>query len=110
MVVKGVHLLSVGHIAPGSQTAVTARFAVALARIGNRVLLYIPTTVGNIYGQSGLPDSDELSHGGGAQAADLKVAVDAGEVLLLGGQLAEGKARISLDAPINNEVKGWRAR
>jgi hypothetical protein len=72
--------------------------------------LHIPTTVGNIYGQSGLPDSDELCHGGGAQAADLKVAGEAGEVLLLGAQLIDGKARISLDAPIHIEVKGWRAR
>jgi Vault protein inter-alpha-trypsin domain len=108
--VKGVHLLSVGHIAPGSEIVVTARFAVVLARVENRILLHIPTTVGNIYGQSGLPDSDELCHGGGAQAADLKVAGEAGEVLLLGGQLIDGKARISLDAPIHLEVKGWRAR
>ena len=108
--IKGVHLLSVGHIAPGSEITITARFAVALNRIGNRILLHIPTTVGNIYGQSGLPDSDELCHGGGAQAADLKVAADTGEVLLLGGQLTDGKARISLDAPIHIEVKGWRAR
>src|SRR5215831_6316986 len=107
--IKGVHLLSVGHIAPGSEITITARFAVALNRIGNRILLHIPTTVGNIYGQSGLPDSDELCHGGGAQAADLKVAADTGEVLLLGGQLTEGKAR-SLDAPIHIEVKGWHPR
>lgn len=107
---KGVHLLSVGRIAPRSEIAVTARFALALARIGNRMLLHIPTTVGDIYGHSGLPDSDELGHGVGTQTADLKVAADAGEVLLLGGQLTDGKARISLDAPIHIEVKGWRAR
>jgi hypothetical protein len=107
---KGVHLLSVGHIAPKTEIAVAARFAVALARIGNRMLLHIPTTVGDIYGQSGLPDSDDFCHGGPAQEADLKVTTDAGEVVLLGGQLTDGTARIPLDAPIHIEVKDWRAR
>jgi hypothetical protein len=107
---RGVHLLSVGHIAPGTEIVVTLRFAVALARLGERILLHIPTTVGDIYGQSGLPDSDELCHRQAEHIAELKVATDAGEVVLLGGQLTDGKARIQLNAPIHIEVKSWLAR
>src|SRR5213075_2059702 len=61
---KGVHLLSVGHIAPATEIKITARFALTLAHLGGRFLLRIPTTVGDIYGSSGLQDSDDLVHGG----------------------------------------------
>lgn len=107
VLLRGVHLLSVGHIAPGTEIAVTLRFALALGRVGERILLNIPTTVGDIYGQSGLLDSDELCHRHAEQIADLKVASDAGEVVLLDGQLTNGRARIPLSAPIRIEVKGW---
>jgi hypothetical protein len=107
---KGVHMLSVANVAPGTEIEVTARFALALAWIGGRALLRIPTTVGDIFGASGLPDSDELIHGGPVLAADLKVTCDSGTPVLLAGTLTVGRARISLDAPINVEVMNWTAR
>ncbi len=106
---KGVHMLSVAHVAPGTEIEVTARFAIALSWIGGRALLRIPTTVGDVYGSSGLPDSDVLLHGGTMQAADIKIASDTGTPVLLGGTLVNGTARIWLDAPINVDVKDWSA-
>ena len=108
--IKGIHLLSVGQIGPGSEIAITARFAVALAHMEGRVFLRLPTTVGDVYGFSGLPDSDELLHGGEALVATLRISSDAGEPVLLGAALKDGAASISLDAPIAIEIKGWTPR
>jgi hypothetical protein len=107
---KGIHMLSVGHIAPGTEIEVTAKFALALSWIGGRALLHIPTTVGDIYGNSRLPDSDELIHGGTVHAADVKVACDRGIPILLGAKLEGGSARVRLDRPINIEIQNWKER
>lgn len=112
---RGVHMLTVGHVAPGAEIIVTVRFALALSFICGRALLRIPTTVGDVYGASGLPDADDLIHCGTVHAADLTVMSDCGTPVLLGGTLdggAHGKAtaRVWLDAPINIEVRDWTAR
>lgn len=107
---KGVHQISVAHVAPGTEIEVTARFALALSWIGGRALLRIPTTVGDIYGGSGLLDCDDLKHGGTVHAATVKVACDSGESSVLGAEMKDGAARVWLNAPINIEVKNWTAR
>src|SRR5206468_11357653 len=63
-VLRGVHMLSVGHIPPGAEVAVSARWAMSLTQVEGSSRLRIPLTVGDVYGRSGLPDSDELAHGG----------------------------------------------
>lgn len=108
--IKGIHLLSVGHIAPGTDIEITARFAMALSSIDGRVMLRIPTTVGDVYGSSGLQDCDELEHYGQLQTASLAVNCTAGEASLLSGSLAGGRASIALNAPIEIEIKNWVER
>lgn len=105
--IPGVHMLSVGQVAPGAEITVTARFAMALSVIEGRVLLRIPTTVGDIYGDSGLADSDELVHGGPAMAADIVVSCEGGQPELLGARLEQGRARVPLDVPIVVEIAEW---
>lgn len=109
-VLKGVHMLSVAHVAAGSEIEVTVRFALALTFIGATALLRIPTTVGCIYGASPLPDSDDLLSGGDESFADLSVACDSGTAVLSGGTLDAGKARVSLSSPIALQISGWAAR
>ncbi len=106
--IKGVHMLSVGHIAPGTEIEVTARFAVALSCTAGKVFLRIPTTVGDIYGDSGLPDCDVLAHGGAPQESDLAVRCDSGLAALAGATLVEGRARVALNAPIVIDVIEWK--
>lgn len=108
--IKGIHLLSVGHIGPGTEIEITARFALALASVAGRIFLRIPMTVGDVYGSSGLPDSDELIHGGSIGMADVKISCDSGAPKLLGGALIDGAARVCLDAPIHVEIDGWAPR
>jgi hypothetical protein len=109
-VLRGVHMLSVAHIAPGAEIEVVASWVVTLTQVAGHSQLRIPLTVGDIYGQSSLPDSDDLIHGGPAQEADLSVACVDGVVKLKRGTLQDGKARVPLNAPIDLEVTGWSTR
>ena len=63
-VLRGVHMLSVGHVAPGAEIEVRSSFALAMTNLDGRATLRIPLTVGHVYGRSGLPDLDDLAHGG----------------------------------------------
>jgi len=107
---RGVHMLSVGHVAPQSEIEVRSSFVVALTNLGGRGTLRIPLTVGDIYGHSPLPCSDNLITGGTLPDGDLSLTCRDGNVALLGGNLQDGRARIALNAPIDIEVTGWSPR
>ena len=109
-VLRGVHMLSVGHIPPGAEVAVSARWAMSLTQVEGSSRLRIPLTVGDVYGRSGLPDSDELAHGGPAATAALSVTCRDGSATLIGGRLVEGHATVPLDAPIDLEITGWTSQ
>src|SRR5262249_37883722 len=81
-----------------------------LTHVDGRGFLRIPLTVGDIYGRSGLPDCDELVHGGPAGMAALTVNCQDGTVKLVGGELNEGRGCVPLDAPIDLEVSGWKSK
>lgn len=100
-VLRGVHMLSVGQIAPGATIEVVTRWAATLAFVQSRAQLRIPLTVGDIYGHSGLPDSDELTHGAPVAQAELVVRCRDGAVSLAGGVLQEGRACVPTDRPID---------
>jgi len=100
-VLRGVHMLSIAHLGPGREIEVTSAWVSALIFVGGRGQIRIPLTVGDIYGRSGLPDSDDLLLGGPVQTADLFVRCKNGVVDLLGDHLNDGHARIALNAPID---------
>src|SRR5690348_8723338 len=102
-VLRGVHMLSVGHVPPGAEVEVTARWAMTLTQAEGKSRLRIPLTVGDVYGRSGLPESDELVQGGAAASAELAVSCRDGSATLIGGRLEEGRAMVPLDAPIDLE-------
>src|ERR1700760_4575191 len=58
-VLRGVHMLSVGQIAPGVDVTVEFRWAMTGTNIDGRCHVRIPLTVGDIYGPSGLLESDD---------------------------------------------------
>jgi hypothetical protein len=98
-VLRGVHMLSVGHVPAGAEIEVSAIWTMTLTNLNGRGQLRIPLTVGDIYGRSGLPDSDDLTHGGPVQSAELTVQCRDGEVTLLGGRLNDGRAQVPLKLP-----------
>jgi hypothetical protein len=109
-VLRGVHMLSVGHVPPGAEVAVEFSWAMAATNIDGRCQLRIPLTVGDIYGPSGLLESDDLIHAEADQVASLSVQCRDGIVTLRGGTLENGRAQVRLDAPIDLEVTGWAPR
>ena len=106
-VLRGVHMLSIGHLPPGAEVEVLATWTMTLTNLNGRGHMRIPLTVGDIYGCSGLQDSDDLAYGGPVQTAELTVQCRDGQVILLGGRLDNGRAQVPLNAPIDLEVNGW---
>ena len=100
-VLRGVHMLSVGHIPPGAEIEVSTNWTITLTNINGRGHLHIPLTVGDIYGRSGLSDSDDLVHAQSTQMGQLTVFCEDGQVLLRDGNLTNGQAQIPLNAPID---------
>src|SRR5712671_4787939 len=106
-VLRGVHMLSVGHIPPGAEIAVSTNWAMTLTNINGTGHLRIPLTVGEIFGRSGLPDSDDLIHDGPNQIADLTVSCLDGQIELIDGRLENGAAKVPLNAPIDMVTSNW---
>jgi hypothetical protein len=109
-VLRGIHIISVGHIPAGTEITVESRYVQALAFTDVDPPLRIPTTVGDVYGISGLNDADELIHAPVMFWADLEVTSEDGEVHLAGSGLLDGKARVSLDGPIDLTVSDYAPR
>src|ERR1700674_5091699 len=61
-ILRGVHMLSLGHVPPQTEVEVRSRFIMTLTNLQGVGSLRIPLTVGDIYGRSGLPDCDDLTH------------------------------------------------
>jgi hypothetical protein len=100
-ILRGVHMLSVAHLGPGKEIEVTSSWAVALSFVGDQGQLRIPLTAGDIYGRSGLPDSDDLMTGGLLQMADLGVRCRNGVAVVRGASLDGGHTQVALNAPID---------
>src|SRR5262249_40963286 len=93
-----------------AEVAVEFRWVMAATSIDGRCHVRIPLTVGDIYGPSGLLESDDLIYDETDQTANLAVQCRDGTVTLRGGTLENGRAQVPLDAPIDLEVAGWTPR
>ena len=85
---RGVHVLSVGHLGPGKSVDVVAELAMPLTLIEGIPILRIPATVGQLYGASPLLPSDDFTTSENAlQHAELSVLTDTGSPRLPAGPL-----------------------
>ena len=114
-VLRGIHMLSVGNLGPGAAAQVSVRWVDSIVVEGGRAWYRIPMTVGQVYGHSGLPETDEPMSGGPTLQADLQLTHDARAVMLAGGSLVEAEggtgkleARAPTDAPIDFRIDGWK--
>ena len=111
---RGVHALSVGNLAPGAMIEVTTRWADALRSSWTSCgRLRIPMTVGDVYGISPLPETDELTHGDGLKSASLSIRPGAGGIRLATGTLHASHDGVLVsaaraNAPIDIEFEGWK--
>ncbi len=108
---KGIHMLCVGHVRPGGAIVVTDAWTAPLSFLDETPRLRIPTTVGEIYGQSPLAPPDDLVTGGIAHQATVSVACSDGTASLLqSGPMIDGRYHVTLDAPIDIVITGWMHR
>ena len=103
---RGLHMVSVANVAPGAEVEVAATFVMPFSHLDGSWRLRIPVTVGQVYGQIPLPESDALLTGGPAETAEVTVTSKSGTILVLGQALKDGRAFVTLNRPIDIEVIG----
>lgn len=108
-VLRGIHMLSLAHIPAGETIEVKTEWVTTLTVIAAKGHLRIPLTVGDVYGHSPLPESDDLKTGGVPFSGTLEVHAPDARVTLAGGILEDGKTRLMLNRPIDLIVEGWRS-
>lgn len=109
--IRGIHVLSIGQLAPSKEVEVELRMVVPLAMSGAGPFLRIPMTAGQLYGSTPLRPADDLiadAHVG--HVATLKVRADSGTPKLFGKGPIDPEAviNVSLDRAIELVVKGGR--
>jgi vault protein inter-alpha-trypsin-like protein len=109
--IKGVHMLSVAHIGPRGEIAVSATWTAPLSFIDGVPRLRIPTTIGEIYGQSPLAPADDLVTGDVVHAATVGITCEDGTATLIAaGAAVDGRYAVTLDHPIDIAVSGFAPR
>ena len=112
-VLRGIHSLSVANLAAGATVEVSTRWTEVLRCAGSSGRLRIPMTVGEVYGSSGLPEVDDLVHGGAPTNVPIRVRHNADGVRLAGVDTrpeAEGLlvAEVPSNVPIDLQVETWK--
>lgn len=57
---RGIHLLSIGHIPPHKEVAITIKYSMPVSLISETGIWRIPVTIGDVYGKSPLSESDDF--------------------------------------------------
>jgi hypothetical protein len=106
---RGIHVLSVGQLAPGKEVSVELRTVMPLSATKNGLLLRLPMTTGQLYGVSPLQPADDLITSASVRhVASLCVRSDSGVPHLIGfGSLAEEQAiEVLMNKSIEIEIAG----
>jgi hypothetical protein len=98
-------MLSVANIAAGAEISVKSSWVSAMTYVSGQGGIRIPLTVGDIYGRSPLPDSDDILVGGPLTYADVNVSCDSGIVRLNGKELRENGVQVPMNRPIDIQVE-----
>ena len=107
---RGIHMLSVGNIPPAEEIEVTTIWAMPLMLAAGEGHLRIPTTVGQIYGQSPLADGDDFTWGDDVPLADVTVR-SAGAAVKIGGRTAGAEpVQVRMNQPIDLTVGEWQPK
>jgi hypothetical protein len=106
-ILKGIHMISVANIQPGGEIKVTTKWAMPISVLAGSATLRIPQTLGDVYGRSGLFDSDDLLTGGPAQPVMVSIQSE-DQVDVIGAKLVEGRVAVSSADPIDLVVSLWK--
>jgi hypothetical protein len=107
---RGIHMLSVGHIPPGATIEVKTDWAMPLTLAGNQGHLRIPTTVGQVYGSSPLSDGDDFAWTDTVQTADVTVRCTDAPIRIGGKTYEGGTLKLPMNVPIDISIESWTPR
>lgn len=104
---RGVHILSIGQLAPGNSVEIVSEMTMPLAIVGGAPLLRIPMTVGQIYGQSPLLPADDLIAEDGPRWATFTLRCDSGVPAFSDGAPLRGATmQVALDRAVEVAIPG----
>lgn len=102
---RGLHMVSVANVAPDAEIVVTATYVMPLALAEGHADFRVPLTIGQIFGQLPLQDSDQVKLGG--DNADVKVSIrsSSGQAYVNGELPKDGVVSVKLNDVINVRVE-----
>ncbi|MNU36413.1 Vault protein inter-alpha-trypsin [compost metagenome] len=102
---RGLHMVSVANVAPDAEIVVTATYVMPLALAEGHADFRVPLTIGQIFGQLPLQDSDQVKLGG--DNADVKVSIrsSSGQAYVNGERPKDGVVSVKLNDVINVRVE-----
>lgn len=107
---RGIHMLSLGHIQPGTSVEVTTQWVMPLAISGGQGHLRIPTTVGQIYGQTPLEDGDDFTWTSTISSASVSIESPDSKVTINGQTGNTLTLQVPMNRPIDVSVSAWTPR
>ncbi|NTF16897.1 hypothetical protein G6L37_00460 [Agrobacterium rubi] len=102
---RGLHMVSVANVAPDADIVVTATYVQPLVMTSEDHEFRVPLTIGQIFGELPLQDSDQIKLGG--RNADVKVSIRAssGTAYVNGALPVDGFVTVALNDVINVRVE-----
>lgn len=98
---RGLHLISIAPLRSKQTVVVVAEYMMPLANINSMATLHIPTTVGELYGNSPLLPVDDIAVGNNAlRKATLEIDALCGKTLIHGALVGHGPLEIDLNRQI----------
>lgn len=102
---RGLHMVSVANVAPDAEIVVIATYVMPLALAAGHAEFRVPLTIGQIFGQLPLQDSDQVKLGG--DNADVKVSIrsSSGQAFVNGELPKAGAVSVKLNDVISVRVE-----
>jgi hypothetical protein len=102
---RGLHMVSVANVAPDAEIVVTATYVMPIALSEGHADFRVPLTIGQIFGQLPLQDSDQVKIG--VENADVKVSIrtSSGQAYVNGELPKDGSVAVKLNDVINVRVE-----
>lgn len=103
---RGLHMVSVANVAPDAEIVITSTFVIPVSLAGAHPSFRVPLTIGEIFGQLPLQDSDQIKLGGKNAAVPVTVTSSTGKVYV-NDQLPEnGVSKVALNGVIDVRIEG----
>lgn len=101
---KGIHMVSVANVKPSAKIEVVAHFVTPVSMSGKTAKVRIPLTIGQIYGNLPMQDTDRLVADGPETFATIKISA-ATPVMLNGRSVSGDVQTISLATVIDIQIE-----